>query len=95
MISFEWDDAKARGNYRKHRITFHHAMEAFKDRFAVEMVDSRSADYGEDRIVLIGRAKTLLLTVVYVERGEIIRLISARRSTRTEQDAYYRDNAQS
>ncbi len=91
---FEWDDAKAEANYRKHGIDFETATEAFADPFAVEWFDRLSAEHGEDRFLLTGMAGSQFLTIVYTERGEIIRLISARRATRREHDNYYRQNSQ-
>jgi len=89
---FEWDDAKAEANWRAHGVAFHHAIKAFRDPFAVERIDDR-LDYGEERINLIGIAEGVLLHVTYTERGERIRLISARRAERYEQDDYYRENS--
>jgi uncharacterized DUF497 family protein len=60
----------------------------------VEYFDADSSDREEDRFVIVGQARALLLTVVYTERDENIRLISARRSTRRERDDHHRENAQ-
>ena len=65
---------------------------AFRDPFAVEWIDLREA-YGEERIILLGMTGNHVLTVVYTERAERIRIISARRATTNEQDYYYRQNA--
>jgi uncharacterized DUF497 family protein len=73
-------------------VAFHHAIKAFRDPFAVERIDDR-LDYGEERINLIGIAEGVLLHVTYTERSERIRLISARRAERYEQDDYYRENS--
>jgi uncharacterized DUF497 family protein len=51
-------------------------------------------DYGEQRFQIIGRAGGKLVTVVYTERGERIRIISARQATRREYDRYYQQNSQ-
>ncbi|HEX3810727.1 MAG TPA: BrnT family toxin [Rhizomicrobium sp.] len=91
MLTFEWDDEKAQANYRKHGIAFEMAVAVFHDPLAMEIFDP---DSGEDRFVIIGQAELLVLAVVYTERGENIRLISARRATRKEHDAYYRENSQ-
>ena len=65
----------------------------FKDPFAIERVDDRE-DYGEERFVIIGMAEgSILLFVAYSEREEHIRIISARRATRNEQDDYFSQNA--
>lgn len=89
---FEWDDPKAAANERDHGLTFSHASKAFKDLFAVEWIDERE-DYGEERINRLAMCEGLLLHVTYTERGKRIRLISARRAEKHEQDHYYRENA--
>ena len=61
---FEWDDAKADANLRKHKVLFEHAAEACEDSFALIELDD-SQDYGEDRFILIGRAAGGVLNVVY------------------------------
>jgi uncharacterized DUF497 family protein len=69
------------------------AKTVFKDPFAIEFLDDRE-DYGEERFVIIGMAEgQVLLFVVYTERVERIRIISARRATKNEQDQYFRQNA--
>jgi hypothetical protein len=92
MIGFEWDDAKATANLRAHDVSFEVATAAFRDAFAVEWIDTRQ-DYGEERLILLGMVERGVLLVVYTERGDNIRIISARRATKHEQDIYYRQNA--
>ena len=58
----------------------------------VERFDDRE-DYGEERINLLGMCEGVILHATYTERGELIRIISARRAERHEQDDYYRENA--
>lgn len=90
MINFEWDELKAATNFAKHGITFIDASAVFNDPFALD-VEERSMDYGEIRRRIIGLGNGRFLTVIYTERGETIRLISARKSTRAERREY--DNA--
>jgi uncharacterized protein len=90
--AFEWDDAKAAANWRDHGVSFHHALKAFRDRFAIERFDDREG-YGEERINRLGICDGVILHVTYTERGERIRIISARRANRHEQDDYYRENS--
>jgi uncharacterized DUF497 family protein len=85
---FEWDHAKAVENYAKHGISFEDARRVFDDRFAVDGVDDNEA-YGEERFTAIGMVRGVLIFVVYTDRGARVRLISARRATRHEQDDYY------
>jgi len=90
--AFEWDARKAAANRRRHGVTFEQAVRAFGDPFAVEVVDEREA-YGEERINLLGLCDGVILHVTYTERGERVRIISARRAVRHEQDRYYRENS--
>jgi uncharacterized DUF497 family protein len=90
-MQFEWDDQKAAANLRKHGVSFETAAKAFRDPFAVEWIDDRE-DYGEERTILLGQADGSILVVVYTERDEHIRLISARKALENEKDIYYREN---
>ena len=87
MLEFEWDDEKAAGNVAKLGVAFSDACSLFDDIHALHYVD-RSMVYEEERFVGIGIVNGLVLTVVYTERGDRIRLISARKATRHEQKAY-------
>ena len=89
---FEWDAEKAKINWRNHGVTFDRAIKAILDPFGVEWVDDREA-YGEERINLLGMSEGVILHVTYMERAERIRIISARRAERHEQDHYYRENS--
>lgn len=89
---FEWDNTKAAINWRDHGVAFHQAVKVFHDPFAVEWIDDRE-DYGEGRLNVIGFCEGVLLHVTYTERGDRLRLISARRAEKHEQDRYYRENA--
>jgi uncharacterized DUF497 family protein len=91
---FEWDEAKAEANLRKHKISFQQAQRVFDDIFVLVEQDL-SEEYGEDRFLATGMVGGLMITVVYMERGERIRIISARRATRYEQREYYRSQASS
>ena len=92
-MEFEWHDAKAEANLNTHGVSFEWAKTIFKDPFAIERLDDRK-DYGEPRFVIVGMAEgEVLLYVAYTERGEQIRLISARRATQYEKDDYYRQNS--
>jgi uncharacterized protein len=86
---FEWDNAKAEANFRKHKVRFEHAAEACEDPFALIELDD-SEDYGEDRLILIGRASDGVLTVVYTECNDRIRIISAREANDYERGSYHR-----
>lgn len=92
MVEFEWDNNKAAANWRAHGVTFEQAVNAFSDHFAIEWIDDRK-NYGEERINLLGMWDGVILHVSYTERGERIRIISARQAEKHEQDHYYRENA--
>ena len=91
MLDFEWDDDKAAANVRKHGVSFEQAALAFRDLFAVEWLDMREG-YGEERIILVGTSQGQILAVVYTEREERIRIISARRATKHEKATYFHQN---
>lgn len=90
--AFEWDDDKAAANCRAHGVAFSQAIKAFRDPFGVEWIDDRES-YGEERINLLGMCDGVILHVTYTERGEHIRIISARRAEKHEQDHDYRENS--
>ena len=85
---FDWSDAKARGNLKKHGVTFEAARLVFDDPASVDEIDDRE-DYEEDRFIIIGSShRQNLLVVVHTERGDNIRIISARHASRTERRDY-------
>lgn len=92
MIGFEWDPRKAASNLIDHKVSFEDAAVACRDPFAVEWIEERE-DYGEERSVLLGICEREVLYVAHTERGYNIRIISARRADKYEQDGYYRQNA--
>jgi uncharacterized protein len=90
-LRIEWDAAKARANLRKHGISFDEAETAFSDDYALLLSDPDHSTIDEERLILIGMSAALrVLVVVHCERdnGNIIRLISARRATRSERAQY-------
>lgn len=88
---FEWDIDKEAANVQKHAVSFTQAAAAFMDPFAVDWIDERE-DYGEERVILLGMTDGSVLTVVYTERDTRIRIISARRASKYEEQIYYREN---
>jgi uncharacterized DUF497 family protein len=85
---FEWDDAKAAANLRKHKISFQAATLVFDDLFALVEQDL-GQEFGEERFLITGVVDGLIIVVVYTERGERIRIISARKANSYEQRRYY------
>lgn len=87
-IEFEWDERKAAVNVKKHGVSFF----TLTDPYARVLPDARHSDY-EERFFLIGMdLESRVLTVCHCERhgGSTIRIISARKSTRTEERQYWR-----
>jgi uncharacterized DUF497 family protein len=83
---FEWDEDKSQRSLEERGIDFAFAARIFEGDTA-EWEDARQ-DYGERRVVAIGRVHDLALTVVYTRRGDAVRIISARRASRRERRAY-------
>ena len=87
-MNFEWDPAKASTNLRKHRVSFHEAATVFGDGLAVTWDDPDHSE-SEKRFVTMGMSNARrLLVVAHAERGGNIRIISARKATRREQEDY-------
>ena len=87
-LDFEWDPAKDDLNRRKHRVTFEEATTVFKDPQA-DIVSDLFHSTDEERYRVIGYSdRNRLLTVIFTERYETTRIISARKATLTEQAAY-------
>lgn len=88
-MRFEWDLQKQRINLEKHGVQFADALVVFDDVLAITLPDPGSE---EDRFVTMGLdGFGRLLTVVYAWRGNAVRLISARRATRSERRRYEGD----
>src|SRR4030042_1487759 len=88
MLLFEWDPDKARGNIEAHGISFDEASTAFGDTLSLTIHDPFHSEQ-EDRFILIGNsARNRLLVVVHTERGENVRIISARKATNKERKQY-------
>lgn len=87
---FEWDEAKEQINFSKHGIDFSTAALVFSDDCRIEKYDDAHSD-DEDRYITIGQVQgtMIIVMVVYTEREEAIRIISARRATKREEEAYY------
>jgi len=85
---FTWDQRKARDNTRKHGVSFAAAAGVFDDPAALLEADPVHSD-DEERLRLIGRSSQgLVLLIVFVERRDTIRIISARLARRSERIRY-------
>lgn len=89
--SFEWGDTKNSENYIPHGVRFERARNVFLDAFAVDQLDDRF-DPLEERFSVTGMVEGTLLFVVFVERGDRIWIVSARRANSYEQDDYFEAN---
>jgi len=88
MLIFEWDTDKAKRNIETHGVSFDEASTTFKDTLSLTVHDPLHSDK-EDRFILIGSSiKNRLLVVVHTERGNKIRIISARKATKKERKKY-------
>lgn len=90
MIEFEWDARKAKSNLKKHGISFEEARSVFYDDNAIQFFDSENSE-SEDRFLMLGLSyNSGILLVCHCERekGEVIRIISARKATAKERKHY-------
>jgi uncharacterized DUF497 family protein len=82
--SFEWDEAKAQSNHHKHGVSFPEAATTFADPLAAIFPDPDHSEE-ETREILVGVSeRNRLLVISFTERGETIRIISARVATPAE-----------
>ena len=87
-LTFEWDAEKAKRNVTKHGVSFDEAATAFADPLG-QLVDDPRHSVAEKRLVLLGHShRQRLLAIMFAERGDTIRVISARLATRQEQRDY-------
>ena len=87
-MHFEWDPKKAATNRRKHDVTFEEASSALRDVFSATAHDPDHSDE-EDQFVTFGvSSRGRLLTVSHTDRGNAIRIISARLATTDERQIY-------
>jgi uncharacterized DUF497 family protein len=87
-LEFEWDPRKAARNQAKHGVSFEEASSVFGDPLGW-IVDDPRHSRGERRQALLGSSERhLVLAVMFTEREEVIRVISARKATRQERENY-------
>jgi len=87
-LGFEWDANKASTNLAKHGLSFEEAATVFGDPLSLTIPDPAHSQV-EDRFVIIGKSyQRKLLVVVHTERGDNIRVISARHASKRERKAY-------
>ena len=86
-LKFVWDSEKSKINLKKHGIAFEDAAWVFLDDCSIDEFDEIHSDF-EDRYKIIGKVENIL-TVVYTERDENYRIISARQASKREEEEYY------
>ncbi len=89
-IRFEWNKLNALANKRKHGVSFEEAQSVFYDEEAVEF-DDPDHSQDEDRFIILGMSLKLRVLVIShcVRKGDVIRIISARKATRHEAEHYW------
>jgi uncharacterized protein len=90
-MQFDWDENKRTDNIGKHGIDFVDASKIFFGR-TIEWIDDREG-YGEERLVALGRIGLLVLRVVYTLRddGDTVRIISAQRASKHDEQRWYEE----
>jgi uncharacterized DUF497 family protein len=87
-LQFEWDPDKAESNLKRHGVSFEEAATAFGDPLSLTVADPDHSD-DEERAVLLGLTfRGRLVVVSHTDRGESVRLISARLATPRERRSY-------
>jgi uncharacterized DUF497 family protein len=87
-MEFEWDEDKAEANERKHGVSFTEAQTVFGDPLSLTGYDPHHSDE-EDRYITMGTSvEQRLLVVSHTDRGDRVRIISAREATRKERRDY-------
>ena len=92
QLSFEWDKKKERINIRKHGISFEEARTVFYDEKAIQFFDPDHSE-DEDRFLLLGISSKLRILIVchcFRESETVIRLFSARKADKDEEQEYWR-----
>jgi uncharacterized DUF497 family protein len=91
-LSFEWDGSKAKSNLAKHGVSFEEASTVFSDPLSLTIPDPAHSQ-AEHRSIVLGQShQRKLLVVLFTERRDNIRVISARRASRRERKSYEESN---
>jgi uncharacterized DUF497 family protein len=85
-MEFEWDAAKSERNGRERGLDFATAALIFDGPVQTTLDERR--DYGEERMIAIGEVSGQVIVVVYTDRGQVRRIISARRANRKERETW-------
>ena len=93
QINFEWDAGKDKNNINKHGVSFEEAKTVFYDEYAISYFDPDHSE-DEDRFILLGmsfKLKTLVICHCFRQEEKIVRIISARKADKDEDQVYWRD----
>ena len=91
-LNFEWNEQKATINKNKHGVSFEEANTVFADPLSLT-IDDPLHSRSEQRFIIIGRSiRQRTVVVIYVERRNNIRIISARLATSREKKTYEENN---
>jgi len=85
-MDFEWDEAKSNRTRRERGFGFDYAAQVFEG--PVLEWEDRRKDWGETRIAAVGAVEDVVLTVIYTDRSERRRIISARKARKEEREAW-------
>ncbi|MCK5165316.1 MAG: BrnT family toxin [Desulfobacula sp.] len=91
QLRFEWDDKKDKTNTKKHGVSFEEARTVFYDEYAIQFFDPDHSE-DEDRFLLLGmsfKLKTLVICHCFRQEETIVRIISARKADKDEEQAYW------
>jgi uncharacterized protein len=92
-MTYEWDHPKDIQNRRRHKLSLADGIPALEDPYAESWIDERF-DYGEERIITLGRSPAGILLVVTCEiAADLTRIISVRRAEKYEEERYYKNQA--
>lgn len=90
-LKFEWDNNKDKINSKKHGVSFDEAQTVFYDEYAIQFFDPDHSE-NEDRFLLLGmsfKLKTLVICHCFKQEETIVRIISARKADKDEEQAYW------
>ena len=87
-VRFEWDEVKRRGNFRKHGVDFTDCPGVILDSGSVTILDDRYF-YDEDRFRTFGWLQDQLIVIAHTGFDDVVRIISARKALRHEQENYF------
>ena len=90
-LKFEWDKKKDKSNIKKHDVSFEEALTVFYDEYAIQFYDPEHSE-SEDRFILLGtsfKSKALVVCHCFREKETKVRIISARKADKDEQQVYW------